>query len=198
MLQARRERTLRDSSAPALKRHAAKRLALHGALQMTMERQGPRERHARRILAARVEQLEEHEHRERLVARRPCFAKTLRGGLGDLAAELIGLGHATSARMVGKLLREMGTAFRRIARRSKEPAILTETRSSSTFATRWRRRIPLRGHDRGGRALGAADQSIRTNPHIYPRWAVDGPIHHLTEFHQAFGCELPKDTCSLW
>ena len=56
-----------------------------------------------------------------------------------LAAELIGLGHATSARMVGKLLREMGYSFRRIARRSKEPAILTETRSSSSFATRWRR-----------------------------------------------------------
>jgi putative endopeptidase len=44
----------------------------------------------------------------------------------------------------------------------------------------------------------AARDSAKTNPHIAPRWAVNGPVHHLAEFHQAFGCEPPKDVCAMW
>ena len=46
--------------------------------------------------------------------------------------------------------------------------------------------------------IDPARDAQRSNPHIAPRWAVNGPVHHLPEFHEAFGCAKPKDTCSMW
>jgi predicted metalloendopeptidase len=44
----------------------------------------------------------------------------------------------------------------------------------------------------------AARSSNEENPHIHPRWAVNGPLLHLREFHQAFGCQPPGRVCSMW
>ena len=43
-----------------------------------------------------------------------------------------------------------------------------------------------------------ARSSSANNPHIYPKWAVNGPLHHLTEFYQAFDCKVPDDICTMW
>ena len=44
----------------------------------------------------------------------------------------------------------------------------------------------------------AARANNQENAHIHPRWTVNGPLHHLSEFHEAFGCPAPKRVCTMW